>query len=374
MKTKAAVLWETGRKRPYRKSAPLTVEEVDLAAPGPGEALVEIKAAGLCHSDLSVVNGDRPRPLPMALGHEAAGVVRQTGADVCDLRPGDHVVTVFVPSCGVCRPCQSGRPALCEPAAKANLEGTLLSGARRIKLNGEAVNHHLGVSAFARHAVVSRRSLVRVASDLPFEEAALFGCAALTGAGAVFNTAQTPPGASVAVVGLGGVGLCALLAARMLGAHPLIAVDMRDDKLKLAGELGASAAVNAGDDDGVAQAREASGGGVDFAFEMAGSVAAMDFAYRITRRGGTTVSAGLSHPERNFSLQHVNLVAEERTIKGSYVGGCAPVRDIPRLIHLYRGGHLPLKRLLSERVALADINAAMDRLSDGDTVRQIILP
>ncbi len=374
MKIKAAVLHEMGRPRPYAESRPLVIEELDLAPPGEGEVLARVAAAGLCHSDLSVINGDRPRPTPMALGHEAAGVVEELGPGVRDLEPGDHVVMVFVPSCGHCVRCMEGRPALCEPAAAANTAGTLLSGARRLRLDGQEVHHHVGVSAFADHAVVARNSLVKIDPALPLEEAALFGCAVLTGVGAVLNTAGMAPGATMAVVGLGGVGLNALLAGVLVGATRIVAVDLHDDKLALARQLGASEGFNAGAPDCVEQVRAATGGGVDFAFEMAGSVRAMDIAYRITRRGGVTVTAGLSHPEHDFALKHVSLVAEERTIKGSYIGSCVPLRDLPRFVALYRQGRLPVDRLMSERIGFEELNAAFDRLAEGHTVRQILIP
>lgn len=374
MKTRAAVLHEIGRPRPYAESRPLLIERLDLEPPGAGEVLVRIGAAGICHSDLSVVSGDRPRPVPMALGHEAAGEVAEVGPGVDDLHPGDHVVMIFVPSCGHCLPCMEGRPALCQPGAAANGVGTLLSGARRLKLEGREVHHHMGVSAFSEYAVCSRASLVKVDADLPLEEAALFGCAVLTGVGAVVNTARVVPGSSVAVVGLGGVGLNALLGAILAGAERIVAVDVLDDKLALARQLGATDTYNAGTEDAAAEIREATGGGVDYAFEMAGSVKAMDLAYRITRRGGTTVTAGLSHPSHQFEVQHVSLVAEERTVKGSYIGSCVPLRDVPRYIALYRQGRLPVDRLMSERLGLEQINEGFDRLAEGHTVRQIILP
>src|SRR3954452_16526710 len=188
MKVKAAVLRRMGVEAPYAETKPLSIETIELDPPGRDEVLVRIGAAGLCHSDLSVINGDRPRPLPMALGHEAAGVVEEAGEGVQDLARGDHVVMVFMPSCGHCLPCAEGRPALCEPGAVANTAGTLLSGARRIRCDGIAINHHLGVSAFAEYAVVSRRSIVKIGKDIRLEEAALFGCAVLTGVGAVINT------------------------------------------------------------------------------------------------------------------------------------------------------------------------------------------
>ncbi|MCE3283875.1 MAG: alcohol dehydrogenase, partial [Steroidobacteraceae bacterium] len=278
----------------------------------------------------------------------------------------------FVPSCGVCSPCVGGRPALCEPGLASNTAGTLLSGARRLAQRGSAVNHHLGVSAFAEYATVSRRSLVRVDPSLPFAEAALFGCAVITGVGAVVNTASMPKLASMAVIGLGGVGLASLLAGRMLEANPIVAIDLNDAKLAKARELGATATVNASDPDCLERVRELSGGGVAYAFEMAGSARALELAYRITRRGGTTVTAGLPHPQQQVSIQHVTLVAEERTLKGSYLGSCVPERDIPQYVDWYRAGRLPVDRLLSERIALEDINAAFDRLAAGASIRQVI--
>ena len=372
MKTRAAILDRIGAPPPYAVSKPLRIAEADLAPPGPGEVLVRIAAAGLCHSDLSVINGDRPRPMPMALGHEAAGVVQALGAGVTDLQPGDHVVMVFMPSCGHCAPCAEGRPALCEPGAAANGAGTLLSGHRRLTCDGAEVNHHLGVSAFAGHAVVSRRSLVRVDRGLPLDQAALFGCAVLTGVGAVVNTARLQPGQTAAVIGLGGVGLACVLGALAAGAAQVVAVDLSDDKLALARELGATSAVNARDPDAAARIRSETRGGVDVAFEMAGAVPAMALAYAATRRGGLTVTAGLPPPDAALPLPLVQLVAEERTVRGSYIGACVPSRDIPRYIALFRAGRLPVDRLLSGRLHLDEINAGFDRLREGRAVRQVI--
>ena len=374
MKIRAAVLRERGKPRPYSESRPIQIEEIELEKPGEGEVLVRIAAAGLCHSDLSVISGARPRPTPMALGHEAAGVVEELGASVSGLAVGDHVSLVFVPSCGHCAPCATGRPALCEPGAVANTAGTLVSGARRMSRDGEAIHHQVGVSAFCEYVVVSQRSLIKIDQSLPLEVGALFGCAVLTGVGTVVNTAQVHPGATVAVVGLGGVGLNALLGAKLAGARRIVAIDVLDDKLALARQLGATDTVNAGDADCVEQVREATGGGVDFGFEMVGVVQAMELAYKITARGGTTVSAGLSHPDHSFSIQHVNLVAEERTIKGSYIGSCVPMRDVPRYVALYQQGRLPVDRLMSETVGFEDLNEAFDRLDDGQTVRQVLVP
>ncbi|MFL5231860.1 MAG: zinc-dependent alcohol dehydrogenase family protein [Microvirga sp.] len=372
MKIRAAVLNEMGAPAPYAQSKPLKIETIELDPPGPGEILVKIAAAGLCHSDLSVIEGNRPRPMPMALGHEAAGVVEELGAGVDDLKKGDHVVMVFVPSCGHCLPCSEGRPALCEPGAAANGAGTLLSGGKRLHRNGQDINHHLGVSGFAEYATISRRSCVKVDRELPLDEAALFGCAVLTGVGAVINTAKVPAGTTVAVVGLGGVGLSSILGAVASGASRVVAVDLSDEKLGLARQLGATDTFNAGSPDAANEIREAVKGGVEYAFEMAGSVRALDLAYKITRRGGTTVTAGLPPPSHTLALSPVNLVAEERTLKGSYIGTCVPVRDLPRYVDLYRRGKLPVDRLMSKHLRLDEINEGFDLLAQGKVVRQVV--
>ncbi|MBV2183065.1 MAG: zinc-dependent alcohol dehydrogenase family protein [Rhizobium sp.] len=372
MKIRAAVLEEIGLERPYAKSQPLKVQEVELEGPGPGEVLVKIAAAGLCHSDLSVIDGNRPRPVPMVLGHEASGVVEEVGPYVDDLAPGDHVVFVFVPSCGHCAPCSEGRPALCEPGAVSNGHGELLGGANRLHWKGNKVHHHVGVSSFAEYATVSRRSLVKVDRDVPLDIAALIGCAVLTGAGAVFNTGDVKPGGSTAVIGLGGVGLAALIGAAAAGAETIIAVDRIDAKLEFAKALGATHAYNADDPEIVGKIREATRGGVEAALEFAGSVKALEFGYAITRRGGTTITAGLPNPKAMLSLPAVTLVAEERTLKGSYIGSGVPSRDIPRFLALYKRGKLPVDKLLTHRLRLDDINEGFDRLADGSAVRQIV--
>jgi len=373
MKTRAAVLHTLDMKTPFANSKPLKIEEIELDEPGMGEVLVKMTAAGLCHSDLSVITGVRPRPVPMALGHEASATVMKVGDGVVNLKPGDRVVLVFVPSCGNCMPCMEGRPALCEPGAEANGKGTLLSGARRLHLGQQAVNHHVGVSAFAEHAVVSQRSCVKVEQDIDPVESALFGCAVLTGVGAVVNTAKVQPGQTAAVIGLGGVGMCSLLGAVASGAVGVIAVDLNDDKLKAAKELGATFTVNARDPDAAAKVREYTKGGVDFAFEMAGVTPAMELAYRITKRGGTTVTASLFHPQHTWPIQQVSLVAEERTVKGSYIGSCIPSRDIPRYIGLYLRGKLPINKLLGERLKLDDINRGFDKLDAGESMRDLVV-
>jgi alcohol dehydrogenase len=373
MKTQAAVLRQMGLPHPYATSKPLSIEEVDLAPPGERELLVEVKAASLCHSDLSTINGNRPRQMPMVIGHEAAGLVQQIGPGITDIAVGDHVVMVFAPSCGQCIACKDGHPGQCEPGQLANGAGTLLGGHVRLSQNGSPVYHHVGVSAFAHHCVVNRGSVVKIDTELPWDEAAIFGCAVLTGVGAALNTAQVFPGARVAVVGLGGVGLNALFGAKVAGASQIIAIDVHDDKLELAKTFGATDVVNAKDEQAVQKVKALTNGGVDFGFEMAGSVQAMELAYRVTRRGGTTVTAGLPHPDARWQLQHVNLTAEERTVKGSYVGSCVPSRDMPRYIDLYRKGMLPVNKLMSSHLRLDQINEGFDALAGGHTVRQIVM-
>lgn len=372
MKIRAAILREMRLPPPYAASRPLAVEEVELAPPGRDEVLVRIAAAGLCHSDLSVIEGNRPRPLPMVLGHEAAAVVEEVGPGVDDLKRGDLCVLVFVPSCGHCGPCAVGRPALCEPAAVANGAGTLLSGERRLARGSEPLNHHLGVSCFAEYATVSRRSLVKVDQGLAPEHAALFGCAVLTGVGAVVNTAAVTAGSSVAVVGLGGVGLAALLGAIAAGAERVVAVDIAPDKLEFALALGATDVFAADDPYVVANVREATRGGVDVSIEAAGSVKALELAYRIARRGGSTVTVGLPPPDAVLPLNALSLVAEERSLKGSYIGTAVPSRDLPRYVALFQRGRLPVDRLLTHRLALHGINEGFDRLREGRAVRQVV--
>ncbi|MES0875277.1 zinc-dependent alcohol dehydrogenase family protein [Sinimarinibacterium thermocellulolyticum] len=373
MKVRAAVLREMGLPAPYAQSQPLRIDDVTLDGPGPGELLVRVRAAGLCHSDLSVIDGSRPRVMPMVLGHEAAGEVVETGPDTPGFVPGDAVVFAFVPSCGHCDYCADGRAALCEPGAKANLAGTLLSGARRWHgADGTPLHHHLGVSGFAEYTVVSARSAVRIDRELPPQIAALFGCAVMTGVGSVINTARVAPGESVAIFGMGGVGLAALLGALAAGAEPIVAVDVLPAKLELARSLGATHTVLAGADT-VNEVRQATRGGAAYAIETAGVEIALAQAYAATRRGGTTVTVGLPHPQKQFAISAVSLVAEERTVKGSYMGSAVPSRDLPRFIALYRAGRLPVDRLLTQTLELDDINAGFDRLARGEAVRQVVL-
>ena len=374
MKVRAAVLREMGLPAPYAQSKPLAIETIELAPPGAGELRVRVLAAGLCHSDLSVIDGSRPRPMPMVLGHEATGEIVELGAGVDGFVLGDRVVFSFVPMCGHCEPCAAGRPALCEPGAQANAGGRLLGGGMRWHDADDApLQHHLGVSGFAEYTVTSAHSAVRIDRDLPPEIAALFGCAVMTGVGAVINTARVAPGESVAIFGLGGVGLAALLGARAASAYPLMAVDTVSEKLALARELGADLTIDASREDAVAAIREHTRGGAMHVIESVGNEKVLAQAYAATRRGGSTVTVGLPGPQQMLSIPAVSLTAEERTIKGSYMGSAVPSRDIPRYVALYRHGRLPVDRLLSHRLKLDDINVGFDRLKRGEAIRQVVL-
>ncbi len=374
MKMKAAVLREQGKPRPYLETQPLVIEEVDLDGPARGEVLVEIAAAGLCHSDLSTIEGIRPRPVPTVLGHEAAGIVREIGPGVDDLKAGDHVVMVFVMSCGVCPDCHGGRPNLCGSSIAAKAKGELVAGGRRLHLHGADINHAAGISCFAEYAVVDRRSVVKVPDDVPLEDAAVFGCAVITGVGAVLNTAGVPEGASVAVFGLGGVGLNAVMAGAIAGAHPLIAVDVHDEKLALARSLGADHAIHAGASTAIEEIKDLTDGGVRYAFDMAGTVKALETAYACLRTGGVLTSAGLAPADAEFALKPYEMVSRELRVQGSYMGSCSPTHDLPKYLDYYRQGRLPVDRLRSGTLGLDEINLGFDRLSDGDVVRQILKP
>lgn len=372
MKIQTAVLRTAPTIRPYTSTQPMKIETVDLAPPGPGELLVEIKAAGVCHSDLSVVDGNRPRPLPMALGHEASGIVIQVGIGVSDAVPGDHVVLVYVPSCGRCQYCSSGQPALCEIGAAANARGELVGGGSRISTNGEPIHHHLGVSAFSTHVVVDRSSVVVIDPDVPFDIAALFGCAMLTGFGAVTHTAQVRPGDTVAVFGLGGVGQAVVMAAAVAGAREIIAIDPVESKRTLATELGATHTCTPEQAQSVIAANAP--GGVRWAFEVVGAAPVIEAAYDATARGGATVVVGLPHPDAKVTIPALSIVAMSRRILGSYMGSAQPQLDVPVMIGLWQAGRLPVHKLKSGELPLTQINGAFEALASGAAVRQILVP
>lgn len=372
MKTQAAVLRAINPQRPYSRHRPMAIEDVELGEPREGELLLRMEAVGVCHSDLSVVDGSRVRPLPMALGHEAAGVVEVVGPGITDIQVGDHVVTAFVPSCGHCPECNRGRVALCEPGAAANGAGHLLHGGPQLSdAKGGVLYHHLGVSGFARHAVVARESVVVIPKDVPMETAALFGCAVLTGVGAVLNTARVQPGQIVAVFGLGGVGLAAVMGAKLAGAGHIIAVDPVESKRQVARELGANDAMDPAQ---AAKLKELTGGGVHFAFEAAGVPAVLEAAFASLRRGGTAVAMGLPHPSKTVQLSALAFAGEGKSLIGSYMGSSNPKQDIRRYLEWWRAGKLPVEKLHSKSLPLSQINEAFEALADGSVIRQVLLP
>jgi Zn-dependent alcohol dehydrogenase len=372
MRMTAAVMYEQGLPPPYEQSLPFRIEDVTLDGPGEGEVLIEVRAAGLCHSDLSQVAGLRKRRLPVVGGHEAAGIVREVGRGVTGFAPDDHVVMTVVTGCGHCRPCGRQRPSLCESVTAPRTQGVLSNGARRLSRNGAPVYHYSGLSGFAQYAVVMPGSLVKLDRDIPFEDAAVFGCAVITGVGAVFNTAKVKPGDAVAVIGLGGVGLSAVMAARIAGARTIVAIDINPAKFALATELGATHTVVA--TDCVAAVREMTEGGVDFAFEVVGSKPAFRTALDILARGGELVGIGLGATGEMLEYEHTKLVTEERVIRGSFMGSCVPQRDIPHYLALYKEGKLPVGRLKSELVGFDRLNVSLDLLERGAVVRQILRP
>ena len=365
MRITGAVLEEVGRPGPWARTRPLTVGELELDAPGPGEVLVRIAAAGVCHSDLSVVDGNRARPVPMLLGHEASGHVTALGPGVTDLAIGQQVVMTFLPRCGRCPGCATGGRMPCGPGSASNAAGELLGGGRRLARDGAPVHHHLGVSAFATHAVVDTRSVVAVDDDVPPDVAAVLGCAVLTGGGALLNAAPPEPGQSVMVVGLGGVGMAALLTAVAIGRGDVVAVDGVADKRDRARELGATTVLDPAE-------LASSGARCDVVVEAAGNAPAFEAALAATAPGGRTVTVGLPHPDARARVSPLQLVAEARTVIGSYLGSAVPSRDIPIFAQWWREGRLPVEALVSSRIGLDDVNRAMDELAAGRAVRQLI--
>ena len=366
MRIRGAVLREMGRQRPYADSRPLTIEDLDLDAPGPGEVLIRLTAAGVCHSDLSVVDGNRPRPLPMLLGHEGAGIVEALGEGVDDLRLGEQVVTVFLPRCGVCRNCLTDGKLPCIPGSATNSAGTLPFDGHRVRLHddsGAEVLHHLGASVFATHAVVNRASVVPVGDDVPPGIAAVLGCAVLTGGGAVLNAGAPGPEDEVMIVGLGGVGMAALITALSVETAGVIGVDANPDKLAFAEELGA---IETYTPEELGERR------APIVIECVGHPRAFETAFTATAVGGTTVTVGLPSPEARASIAPVTLTAEARTVIGSYLGSAVPSRDIPVYAQAWREGRLPVEALISDTVGLDDINEAFDALAEGRVVRQVI--
>lgn len=375
IRCKVAILRTSAGPKPYAISKPISIEEVTLAPPKGSEVVVKVTSAGLCQSDLSNISGKRAPLLPLAFGHEGAGEIVEVGSAVTDLKVGDHIVFQFNASCGRCEYCLEGRPQLCATAIEATKKGELMAGGRRFSdADGNSIAHHTGVSCFAEYTVVDRGSVVVIDKSFPLKNAAIFGCAVMTGVGAVFNTAHMRPGDDVAIIGLGGVGLSALLGAKLAGAGKIIAIDLDPKKFEKAQALGATHTVSARDSDCIEQVRDLTNGGVHIAFEFAGAIQAMTTAYGITRRGGTVVAAGLPAKGAQFSFDPGTLVIEEKAIVGSTMGSCVAVRDIPRFIQFNQDGRLPVDSLIDRFIGFDDLNAGFDLLDSGAAVRQILLP
>lgn len=354
----------------------ISIEHVELAAPGPGEVRVEIAAAGVCHSDLHVTTGAWDVPAPVVLGHEGSGVVTAVGPGVDDLEPGDHVVLSWVPGCGECRACQAGRPAQCALVASVVATGgTLYDGTTRLSNERGQIHHYLGVSSYAEQVVVPRSGAVKVRKDAPLEDIAIVGCAIATGVGAVRNTAGVEPGSTVAVIGCGGVGLACVQGARLAGASRIVAVDVVAEKLELASKLGATDTVDASAvEDVVAALREVLPDGYDYIFDAIGKIATTEQAIAALGLGGAAVIVGLPPAGERASFDPLALAEADQRILGSNYGSAVPERDIPQLVDEVMAGNLDLASMISARRPLAEAAAALDDLAAGHALRQLLVP
>lgn len=354
----------------YQPQRPLTVEEVELAEPREGEALVRIVASGVCHSDLHVIDGTLPHPLPVVLGHEGAGVVERVGPGVTYARPGEHVILSFVPVCGRCYHCAIGRPNLC--TGVRTTPGVMADGTRRLRRGDEEINHFSMVSSFAQYAVVPEGALVKVRPDAPLEKVCLIGCGVMTGVGAAINTARVRPGSTCVVVGCGGVGLSVIQGCLLAGAARIIAVDLVASKLALAEALGATHLIDASREDVLARVRQISGGGADYAFEAIGRPETMELAYECLGRGGLAVVVGLAPRGSRITLSATSFL-NEKGIIGSVYGSARQRADMPMLVDLYLAGRLKLDELITRSYALEEINQAFDDLRSGRLARGVVV-
>lgn len=363
--TRSAVLEHQGLSEPYAQSKPLRIRELELGPVGPTELLVKMGAAGVCHSDLHAVRGGREWPVPMVLGHEASGTVQEVGSDVVGLAPGDQVTITFVPRCEECEACGQAGKLPCERGVASNNAGELLSGGVRFHDGDEEIRHHIGVCAFSQYTIVDQASVVKVPRELPAEIAALFGCAMITGGGALMNDAQPKSGDTIMVVGVGGVGLATILMALTIKEATVIAVDGLQNKLEHALAIGAHKAMTP------AEVIE-KGVKADVVIEAAGNVKAFETGVKALAVGGTLVTASLPKASDMAEISPQQLTAGGRTLRGSYMGSAVPNVDIPKYVELYQAGKLPLEHLVSSYIELDEINEAMDRLANGSELRQII--
>ncbi len=365
MKARAAVLFEPGQQ--------LSIREVDVPDPRTGEVLVHMAAGGVCHSDLHVMKGDLSAPLPAILGHEGSGVVAEVGSGVTSVGPGDHVVPLWRLSCGECEFCSRGRPALCTTGTEIRQTGRLPGGGTGFTLDGKEIKRFGGVSTFAEYSVIPEKALLKIPDAIPLDRAALFGCAVVTGFGAVVNAAKVVPGSSVAVFGAGGVGLNVVQSAALAGAGKIIAVDLRDNKLEYARRFGATHTVNASTVDPVEQIRSLTGGrGVDYAFEVVGLPRTIRQAYDALAKCGMAVVVGISPMTADVSIPALSLSWEERILTGTLYGSGNFRFDILKLIDFYQAGKLKLDDLLSRTYPLERINEAYAALARGEVARSVV--
>ncbi|MFP8880670.1 MAG: Zn-dependent alcohol dehydrogenase [Myxococcota bacterium] len=350
-------------------NTPLEIEDVQIDAPGPGEVLLKTAASGICHSDLTVIEGGLPVPAPCILGHEPAGIVEEVGEGVTDFTPGDHVIGCLTQWCGVCKFCTGGRPYLCLSQFAGRPEG---SKSRLIDSGGDPILQFANLSSFAEKMLCPERSLVKIRDDMPLDRASLIGCGITTGLGAALNTVNIPSGASVVIIGCGGVGLAALQGTRIVGAGKIIAVDTQAWKFKLARQFGATDCIDATDGDPVAAVQELTGGGADFVFECIGLVPTVGQAVAMTGRGGTTVLVGVVPMSQVASISPADLVLQEKKITGSFMGSNRFRFDMPKYIEFYLDGRLYLDEMISSRIKLNDVNDAFDRMRKGEAARQVI--
>ncbi len=351
---KAAILREVKK--------PLTIEEITLDDPGPGQVLVKTAATGACHSDLHFMEGLWPTQLPVVLGHEAAGIVESVGPSVDYVEAGDHVVLLFVPFCGTCGYCTTGRPNLCGRARTRN---------QTIHIGDQTVAPFASMSSFAEYMVVPEGGLVKIRKDVPLDRAALVGCGVMTGVGAAINTAKVQPGSTCAVIGTGGVGLNVIQGCALAGAERIIAIDIHPNKLEMAREFGATHFVNASNEDPVAKVTELTSGGADYAFEVIGLPSAITQAFDMVHRGGEAIVVGMAPLGSEVTISAPAFM-QEKVLRGSVYGSTRPRYDMPRLIDLYMAGKLKLDELVSRTYPLEGINEAFDAMKNGEVARSVI--
>jgi S-(hydroxymethyl)glutathione dehydrogenase/alcohol dehydrogenase len=361
---KAVVFHELGK--------PLAVEDVDLAPPKAREVRVKVVASGLCHSDIHRLHGHLPSATPMVMGHEGAGIVEEVGEAVTDVVPGDHVVISFGPYCGGCAACSDGRFSNCDRKLANAQIGNLLDGTSRLSLDGQRISHQSSVSSFAQQAVVHESSAVKVPEDAPLETVALLGCGATSGLAPVFNDAQVEAGSSVAVIGVGGLGLNTVQASALSGALTIIAVDLLEHRLEQALEFGATHVINASKSDPIAEVLRISGGGVDYAFEVIGLPETVLQAIQMVRPGGETLVIGALSGDAVVSIPWMSTL--RGTIKRSGFGAARPKADIPKYVDLYLAGKLKFDELVTGHFSLAEFDQAVAVMERGEGVRNIIHP